>query len=300
MLWLFLALASTNVFAQSNETIQTEKPSELVPSKIVSPELASVKRPNDKYNLNDEIIYEIKVKWPEPVSDVRMSSPQMMLENLELVGVGQEAVSNSGQSARDSTSEQLLTLRFKAQKPGPAKINSLILKWTQAEGASLSSLKIPPVEISVRKPVNSLLLIFTVGFLFITTGIILVFIFRIKKKSKFVPMKTQSAEELYLDELDRLKSLPSSNTNSNHFLNDLTRILDRYVQQKCDWIHSQEDYNTLQKKAEKLWDKKEVRILKELFNQIEYCRFSGAELKQNELMMLVESARSFIERKKVI
>ncbi len=299
-LWVLLlcfALTSTNIFAQENKIHQTEEqPQVLLPPKIVSPELASIRRPAHKYQLNEVIEYQVQVKWPEPVSDVRMSSPQMTLENLELTGIGQETVSKPGQ---DNGEEQILTLGFKAQNPGPAKINSLVLEWTQAEGAATSSLKIPSVEITIRKQTNYLFWILIFGFSLVVFGAGFIFS-RMKKKTPEASGPAQTFEETCLSQLVHAKNLAETSLHNANFLNDLTQILDRYVQQKFVWNRSQEDYNALQKKADKIWGKKEIRELKELFEKIEYYRFSGSELKPDELITLFQSVRSFIERKKVI
>ena len=297
MLLLCFALTSTNIFAQENEILQTEEqPQVLLPPKIVSPKLKSVKQPADTYQLNEVIEYQIQVKWPEPVLDVRMNSPQMVLVNLELIGVGQETVSKPGQ---DNGEEQILTLRFKAQNPGPAKINSLVLEWTQAEGAATSSLKIPSVEITIRKQTNYLFWILIFGFSLVVFGAGFIFS-RMKKKTPEASGPAQTFEETCLSQLVHAKNLAETSLHNANFLNDLTQILDRYVQQKFGWNRSQEDYNALQKKADKIWGKKEIGELKELFEKIEYYRFSGSELKPDELITLFQSVRSFIERKKVI
>ena len=242
-LWMYglcLALTSTHVFAQDSEVAQPEIQPQPLPPKIISPILESLKHPAAHYRLDEIIVYQIKVKWSEPITGVRMNSPQMVLENLELIGIGEETVSESVKSADDLSVEQILTLRFKGQHPGPAKIDSLVLEWTQAGGASSSRLSIPAIAFTIEKQKN--LLIWIVLAVAALIGAIAGFLLlRIKKKPpQSVPLP-ESAEETYLRQLDSLKNSMASNLNAKNFLNDLTKILDQYLQQKFDWNHSQED-----------------------------------------------------------
>ena len=293
-LWMFglcWALTSTFVFAQSNETTPPVSQLQVLPPKIVSPTLESLERPAAHYRLDDIIEYRVKIKWPEVVTGIRMSSPQMVLENLELIGVGEEAVSGM--------IEEILTLRFKGLHPGPAKISSLTLEWIQADGISTSRLNVPPVELIIKKPANLLLWIGIASSILIAFGLGFL-LFRLKKKSAEIVQTPESVEESYLRQLDTLKNSISGNPNTKIFLNDLMKLLERYVQQKFDWNQSQEDYNALHKKVDRVWGSKEVKEIQNLFEKIEYNRFSGSELKQEELISLFQSVRSFIERKKVI
>lgn len=293
-LWMFgllWALTSTFVFAQSNEAIPPVSQLQVLPPKIVSPTLESLERPADHYQLDEIVEYRIKVKWPEEVTGIRMNSPQMVLENLELIGIGEEAVSGM--------IEEILTLRFKGLHSGPAKISSLTLEWIQADGISTSRLNVPPVELTIKKPANPLLWIGIASGTLVTFGVGFL-VFRLKKKTAEVVQIPESLEESYLRQLDALKNSISGNSNSKVLLNDLMKVLERYVQQKFDWNHSQEDYNALHKKADQAWGSKEVKEIQNLFEKIEYSRFSGSELKQEELISLFQSVRSFIERKKVI
>ncbi len=301
-LWMFglcLALTSTDAFAQDSKVVPPEIQPQALPLKIVSPILESFERPRTHYQQDEIIVYQIRIKWPEPVMGVRMNSPQMALENLELIGIGEEAVSESEKVADDLSVEQILTLRFKGQHSGPAKIDSLILEWVQAGGASSSRLSIPAIELTIQKQKNPLFWIIISAASLIGLGASLL-LFRIKKKTLQSVQPSESIEEMYLRQFDPLKNSITSDSNSKNFLNDLMKILDRYTQQKFDWNHSQEDYNALHKKVDNIWGQKEVRDLKELFDKIEYCRFSGSELKREELIPLFQSVRSFIERKKVI
>lgn len=300
MLGLFLALSSTPVFGQDNQAIPPEVELQAPPPKIVEPRLESTKQPRTRYRLDEVIVYQITVKWPEPVSNVRMGSPQMSLKNLELIGVGEETVSVSDSREGDTSIEQILTLQFKALKPGPAKINSLILEWIQSDGISSSRLKIPSLELTIRKSNNPLFWISIFG----SAAVIISAFFGLAyfKKKKAIPsvQPVKTAEDACLNQLDQLKNSLKSESDSKNFLNHLMRVLDQYARQKFDWNHSQEDYNALQKKADKIWDQKEIRELKELFERIEYSRFSGSELKTEELNSLFQSVRSLIERKKVL
>ena len=295
-LWMLVfawTLTSTIVFAQSEQGATQAEALPPVPPKIVSPELNHTNPPKSVYQLDEIIPYQVSVKWPEPPVDARMNSPEMLLDNLELVGVGQETVSNSDE---DLGEEQLLTLRFKALKPGPAKVSSLVLIWAQAGGISTSTLKIPPVQLTIQKKSN-LIPWFGGGIVIATLSAAVILLIRRKKRHSAQAVTPKTLEERIVVQFDHVKN---SGVRGRDFLNELSRVLERYLQEKFDWNRSQEDYNALQKKAEKNWDKKEVREIKDFFEKIDFYRFSGSGLSEEELINLFQSARSFVERKVIV
>lgn len=298
MLLLCLTMASAHVFGvdDQSDSIQTDPQilAPVLPPKLISPELESVERPSGQYKLDDIITYQVKVKWPEHSSEIRMSSPRMDLENLELIGVSEETVSGPGRDA-DSELEQILILRFQAQKEGPAKINSLILEWTQAGGTLASSLKIPSVELMIQKRKNPVIWISVFGFLCIVLVVSLFFIRRKNKKAMPVS-QSQTIEEQYLSQLGHIKNSPDKDWSGKEMLVHLDAVLEQYIRQKFNWIRGQEDYNALQNKI----DKKEISQIKEFFDKMEYLRFSSSELKREEFISLFEKVQMFIERRKVI
>ena len=264
--------------------------------KIVSPSLESARSPKTEYSLNEPIIYEVKVRWPETPEQVRMGSPEMELDNLELIGVGAETASDA-----ESTSvfDQLLTLRFKALHPGEAKINSLTLTWSQNDGLSTSRLKIPAQEFKI---VNQKSYLFWLVLIFPLAGLALGGIYF---KSKSSQKKNQAEANISLEELiqRKLKNVKSSwDQNQNHqvFLIEITKNLQDYLSQKLSWNQGQEDYNAFQIKAEKLWDKKEAKELRELLQNLEFKRYSGSELRADELSSLFQFVYSFVEHKKMV
>ncbi|GEM_PF-4235063 len=289
-----MLMTSTNIFGQ-DESPDLNSQTPAVSEKIVSPVLESADRPSNVYRLSDIITYQIKIKWPELPEHARMSSPKMTLQNLELIGVSEETVSNPNKEINDSSIEQILTLRFKALKPGPAEINSLILEWVQGEGASVSSIRAPSVKLTVKSDKIVWMWPLFLGIILIVCAAFVFYFF--KKKKTPAPVSNLSLEESYLNELNQTLSSLEFNSNHKTFLNELEKIFGHYLDQKLSWNRNQEDYNALQKKAEKKWDRREIQEIKTLFDQMEYCRFSGSELNRQELISLVNTVKSFIERK---
>lgn len=264
-----------------------------------SPRIESLDRPSSNYSLGSVIPYQIRVRWPSPaIEEVRMSSPDLTLENLELIGVSQETISGPEESA---STDQILTFNFKGQKPGLAKIKRFTLKWIQSDGASTSELAIPPLELTITQPQNWWLIIFlSVGGATALGGLGFLF-WTLSQKEKPIPQNVdKSQEDLILEDLSAAQQRWETNSHHQEFLNELNHLIGQYAAQKLGWNPSQEDYNALQKKAESKWSKKEASAFIELFRTLEYERFSGTVVEPNRLTKLYRTIYSFIEHKKII
>lgn len=300
MLWLCM-MATTSTFLYAQEQQLGEMAPTVTAPKLVSPELESVERPKKEYLLHEIISYQIKIKWPELPANVRMVSPQLELENLELIDIGQETVSRPRDPGDSSEIEQILTVQLKAQKPGPAKINTLILQWTQGDGLMSSSLKIPSTDIVIKKQFPFYVVLWS-SLAIIFFSLMMFILGRRKKKIQEDQSETvTSLETNSLNELNSVKEKFAANVLTDKiFLDQTVQILEHYLKQKFDWNRHQEDYNALQKKTEKYWEKTEIRALIDLFEKVQFSRFSGAGMNREELMSLFTSIYSFIERKRVI
>ena len=137
--WLIAALA-LNLFKALPLYADVLNP-ELTQSPPPTPTLESIERPSRTYRPGEAIDYRIRIRWPYLSDQTRMSSPSPKLENLELLTIGQETVSKPGELTTGV--EQILTLRLKAGKPGPATLEQFSLLWSQEDGASTSTITIP-------------------------------------------------------------------------------------------------------------------------------------------------------------
>lgn len=297
LLFILWIAVPVNIYA---EEIQNTPPQEVVPEvippKIISPSLENAHTPKTRYHLDETIVYEVIVKWPEQPEQIRMVSPEMELENLELLGVGQESISSGAES---NEFEQLLSLRFKPLKTGRVHIQSLVLKWVQGDGLATTELKIPSLELTVsQNPLTWLkwsgVGAGTVAFLIA----LLIWVLKKRKKSN-QPSREVSLEELFLKQLEEKYASPQRQ-NSRIFLAELTKIAEQYLSQKLDWNQGKEDYNALKIKAEKMWGKSDARLLKELLEKLEYTRFSGDTPDLHETSNLYESIYHLIQQRQTI
>ena len=274
-----------------------------VPQTSVSPELKKVEPPNQKYRPGEEINYQITIRWPDQTNDLRLSPPELTLENLELLGISQETISGSETGEQDKGQEQVLTFRFAAQKPGHAVVNRFALRWIQNEGAITSELTIPPFKLTIVKPRTSWSKIaFIAAGGTAAIGILIIFTFILRRKKDLVEQKipVQSLEERALEELRQSRAKWERTAKHSEFLSELIRLIGGYAGQKLDWNPTQDGYNALQKKAEAKWAKKEARELGELFHNLEFQRFSGIQPEREQLVALYQTIYSFIEQRKIV
>lgn len=282
-------------------TVKAELSSGASPSEVLSPTLENLERPNKTYRAGEEIRYGIRIRWPMFDEAIRMSSPELSLENLELLGVKQETLSTADNQESTKGIEQVLTFRFVAAESGRAAIKSFSLHWTYAEGIISSSLSIPPVEFKITSSKSSWLWPVVIGgggLAIISSGI---FVFLLKKKIQKPPGKPPlSLEETTLLELLEIRKKWESTNTTQIFLNELTHLFEDYLGRKLDWNLHQDGYNALHHKAEGKWSRKEAHEIKEIFQALEYQRFAGAATEGNEPLSLYQKIDLFIERKKVI
>ena len=279
-----------------------EPSSSTVPEKIISPRLEKTEQPNKTYRLGETISYRVLINWSAQVEDLRLSPLDLNLENLELLGVNQETVSEPEKTGEIEGFKQILTFRFTPQKPGRAAINHFLLRWTQASDSITSELVIPSVELTIIPPpfpwIRIIIFLTSVlGVLALPISILMVVK---KKKSSLQTSPPQSLEESTLERLRTSHFQWETKAVHQEFLGELIRLLEQYFSQKLDWNPSQESYNALQKKAQAKWSKKDGEELGKLLQNIEYERFSGMQPEREKLAALYQAIYSFIERRKIV
>lgn len=260
--------------------------------------LEITKKPQGTYSENTTILYQVRLHFSSDNSQsLRLLPPNPNLENLEFLGISQEMTASANSPAG---SEQTLTFRFRPLKPGPSKIHELKLAWAREDGSQGPSLEIPPAAFVIRKsflpyaPWAGLAALTALG-----TGALTVFLIRKKQKPVSSPIPEKTPEEIVLTELTPLRDEITRGQTAD-FLNRLHKITEGYLTQKLDWNGPRDGYNTLARKAEKEWTKKEVQILEEFLNTTERMRFSGEEVPEYELVRLYQTIVSLIEKKKTV
>lgn len=273
---------------------------------VSAPTLERVDQPNQTYHPGEIIAYRIQVRWPtKPVHEVRMIPPDLTLNNLELLGISQEVTSKPESPESAGEVAQTLAFRFVAKKPGRATLERFSLRWVQLDGAMVSALTIPALELTITpKPYFwQWIAVTSGGTLMMLAVTFLILRLRRSKRQEVLRTQAKSLEELTLNELDAIRTvLKSEGTQGTRrdILSKLACILERYCSQKLDWNPTRDGYNALQKKVEGNYSKKEALELSELFCAVEHERFSGEEIQEPKLLSIHQAICSFIERKKVI
>ena len=301
--WL-ITLGLITLLGIRNASADIAQSQETLPFAVI-PSLESSERPSGAYHPGQDIPYRIRIHWSSTTEEIRMRPPDLNLQNLELSGVSQETVSQPERSEATGEHEQILTFHFKAQKPGPAKVDGFSLRWIQGDGTATSDLAIPPLELRITpSPKLRIQSLAIGGGLLLLTGTAISFLIRVLRKTKkqgAIKAPTKPLEEAVLDELHKVRTTWETNTSQKELLGELTHVLQSYCHQKLDWNPShQGGYNDLQKKAEVKWSKKEARELTELFRLLEYERFSGAQTDREKLLACYQTLCSFVERRRVI
>jgi hypothetical protein len=279
-------------FLQSNLSSETIE----LPQAFVSPIVEPI-QPNKQYRTGETVVYQIQVHWPKFKEDIRLNSPEIATENLEFIGMSQEIVSG----AENERVNQLLSFKFVTQKPGPAKVNPFPLRWTYGEGIQTTEVSVPGLELTVTRSVSELLkqvsFLVSIGFL-VVTGMFLLFA-RLRKKEAAPNVSLNPFEESALNELEKIKNEWQSSGPNADFLSDLSRVFNRYLEQKLGWNPAKASYNDVKKLIEEKWSKKEASELKELIDQLEQIRFSEGAKDQKTLDQFYFTISSFIERRKI-
>ncbi|MBI4368304.1 MAG: hypothetical protein HY588_02810 [Candidatus Omnitrophica bacterium] len=269
---------------------------------VPTPRLDRVEQPTGTYRVGEMLSYRIHILWPELPENVRMDSPEIQTENLQLEGVRQET-NSTAENVLGKGIEQILTFQFLAQKTGKAEISRFSLRWNQGDGAVSSQIEVPAVRITIApasKPWPVILGLGT-GLLGLLFGSITLILNRKNRKRAQVPNPTVlSLEDQFIEDANRLYHTHELKPNPKDFLEGLTRLLLTYVKQKLDWNPSQGGYNTLEKKAGERWSQKEAARLRELLQALEYERFSGTQTSADNVKATYEKTLSFINQRRVI
>ena len=293
----FIALGSLSFIILFTAQAEMAKPS---PPEAVSPNLEITKGARGTYRLGEIISYQIKLHWPRPTDDIRMSAPDLVMTNLELDGISQETVSQPGTADQKGKVIQLLTFNFKAQKPGPAKVERILLRWTQSDGWVTSSLAIPSFEVNIKAAEPPWLAIWISSSAVAVFAAILSMIFLKRKTEKIEKAPVQSSEEIALDQLRKLRAKGQSDASRKDSLEQLAEIVHDYLGQKLNWRPNQGGYNTLQKIANELWSPNEASLLTELLRTLEEERFSGVETEPKKFLTLYDRIYSLIEKRRAL
>ena len=269
---------------------QMEQPAANPVASPLPPEIKQVQSPaKSHYSVGESINYRLVVHLPSGSEGFRMDSPDLELENLELIGVNQEA---------SEANEQILNFRFSAKTPGIAKIKHFLLRWIYGAGTLTSEYKIPPAEFKISAPSPSFkFLIAALIGIFFALSILVAFM--IKKKKKPVPVRF-SVEEAMLEELKSIYSEFQNTGAPQKSLGKMRHIFEEYLKQKLDWNPARLNYNELQKKLGEKWSSKEANEVEELIRAMEYQQYSGSEIEQNKFVTIYQTVYSLIERRKSI
>ncbi len=285
-----------------NAETPPDNPVQIVQLAPISPKLEKLEQPKKMYRLGEIITYRVFVRWPSlEIDEFRLSPPELNLENLELLGVSQETVSEPGETEQSKGLVQVLTFRFTAQKPGKASANRFLLRWIQGNGILTNELVIPELELTITQPSLPWSHIAIMGgSILLGLGLLFTVLFLFKKKKPLQEIPALLFEDKALEQLRGIRTRWESNEIHQEFLSELIRLLQRYSSQKLDWNPSQDSYNALQKKAGEKWSKKEAQELSDLLQNLEYERFSGVTLEREKLVALYQAIYSFIEQKKIV
>ncbi|MBI4358574.1 MAG: hypothetical protein HY584_04675 [Candidatus Omnitrophica bacterium] len=267
-----------------------------------APSIQTLERPNSFYETGEIIVYKVLVRWPSAGERIRMSPPELELENLELAGVGQESVSDQEGSSFLKPMEQILTFRFIAKEPGHASIKQFLLRWNEGEGESTHALSIPPIELTIkpRPKIFSLYHVLSGSLLGGCFIVALLVMFYRKRRKKLPAHPSRSLEEIILEKFQTSCNRWKHQGVDSIFLGELEHSLKEYVAQKLDWNPFEGSYNDLQNRAEMKWSKREASHLVDLFRALEEERFSGANRENQKLLELFQSLYSFVEGKKTL
>ena len=290
----FLLTATARAFALTPESVITEPPS--------PPALETIEKPRESYALSELIFYRVRITWPQTNEKARLGSPDLDLVNLELIGVSQEAASASVESGAQDKFEQILTFKFRAQKAGPASINRITIPWLFADGSFSGNLTVAPIEITIRKSWKMPVLVAAFTLTAVGGIVLLGMLARTRQKKRSdeaASPAVKSIEEDALEELSKARGAWEADRKGSDFSNRTTQIFKHYISLKLDWNPALGDYNALYEKAGLSWSKKEAERLKELFQNLEFQRFSGQQEQAAKMTALYESICSFVTQKKM-
>jgi len=287
LLFVLLSLCASGA---ASETAPDPRPSR-------SPTLEIIAKPNGSYAPNKPILYQVRLTWEERASSLRLRPPVVDLENLEFQGVSAVAGSNPDEPTQR---QEILSFKFLGRVPGSAQIRRLGLQWVGEGGSPGPVVEIPPSELMIKaRPAPWLFLLPAVSTVVALSCLGILMIRRSKTTPSPAVEDHESLEAKMLQELQKLQGA-WKNTTAAHVLTQLNRIAQAYLGQKLDWNRTQDGYNTLRKKAEHEWTRKEAEALLQFMESIEQKRFSGVALDERELIVLYETLVAFIERRKPV
>lgn len=269
----------------------------------LAPKFEILDRPKAHYKLDDIIHYRIQIRWPASGIPLRMKPPELNVLNLKLLGVSEESVAKKKDSGTQAESEHILNFKFKALKPGAAKINYISLEWSTEEGAAAAKIRLPGTDFRVHKGFPLKTAAASLGSLLaVGAGGWAVFK-RLRRKAASLtslPEPPLSFHDQLLNRLNESHSEWKLSGRNREFLRELGRVAEHYLKRELDWDREKHSYADLKRLAESKWTHKEAALLSSLIQEIEYQKFSGAKLDAGTLENAYQTLFSFIEQKRII
>jgi len=260
-----------------------------------TPEFKILNQPKSAYRLGQSIEYKILVSLEQMPEQARLNSPTYDLENLELVNVRQETITEDTTS--DGASTQMLTFVFKSVLPGTAEIKNLKIRWALPDGTENYEYELPPVKIKISRPLSAYYKIVAIVWCGIAFPVILYF---------WVSWKKKKAEENTIVELSledkasrKLKEIREhvEEKDPRNALKEATSIFNDYLEQTTEWCSKTGDIELLKQQAAQKWSRKESDHICQLIKELECARFGGDFENINKVKTLINSITLFIESK---
>ncbi len=291
--WIFQPHLNADV---QNESIGTE---------MVSPTFKVLRRPKEIYRLPEIIEYRVQVSWPKQITAVRLQPPEMQLENLELVRVGQEAgFQTQSEPAEEET--QVFNFQFHALKPGTASIKTLSIKWLSGANETRSTFSLPRAAFQIKKPIQiPHIFLWILTPLALVSSLFAVVLYSKRKKiltEKLEPADTKNeiAGQLLAQLQDASHSLINKKDAASFFI-VLRNAFDVYLKSKIEWDHSHDSKDDLFQKASRAWSEKDAKVLCGLLVKLEFLRYSGAHSTlANEAEEVCQELKLFISQKMTV
>jgi hypothetical protein len=271
-------------------------------SELFSPSLQVLEQPHGSYQSHDIIEYRVHVSWPKMEGDIRLEPPRMKLTNLHFLGMSQETTTELHKVIQQDQASRVLNFKFQALAPGKASIEKLSLTWLYDDGPVSSSLALPNIDLTIKKPFP---VFWLSGALLITVFISLgSFLLIAQKKAQTAlapePKSVIDFSTQRLTELAREYENWKANGNSNSFLNYMSHVMDRYFKDRLNWTITHNAPSDLSSRIEMMWNKSDATQMAEHLKQLEISRFAGAPPDTHKIEALYRYFHKFIYQKRIL
>lgn len=297
MRWLNILAFSLTVLC-GGQAFAAEIPASNSPD-LLSPNLKVIERPKTHYRTDSTIHYRVEVHLPNYEFPIHLTSPEVDLKNLELLGVRLETSRSAGDELLHS---QILDFTFRPLTAGPALIKEIDLKWLDDEGRLVESFSIPAQDIKIKgKAWNAAVILLTGLFLILLAAFGFVFFKRRRAASDPAPAQEEKLfSELIRERFEEAFTAWQSMGDDSRFLSEIHQISADFFSQELHWQSPPESYNDLRKKAQARWSTgvgDEIALLMKEFEQI---RFSGSSRHPGDIQKIYSSISKYILDKRVI